>query len=996
MKNQKNGNMKKLSRVAVDMKILLLLRTYQKYRDSFEVPFALTQMGIAREVQIHRAAAARSLNQMKRKGLVVSDTRHVSGASRKRKVYFLTEKGFQLAKEVEEQILQSEILVIEREEREKRPVQVKALLKRRKDGINLLRICNNLQDGVLDLRLVEKDIEKKFYFSEDVPIFSSFTGRKKELAELISLVKSGRVSGIVIQGIAGIGKTSLAAKVAEEFKDKRHVFWFSFHPWTTSQSFISRFLGLLFVHLKGEKEAFSLSFKDEITSERFEDFIHQSINLLKHSQILLILDDVHLAKKAIGDFIGALLGEMKNVKKVTILMTSRTTPDFYDRRLVHVEKRVVEYNLSGLSFEDAFAFVKSLRKETPASLTEFTSENLTYSSEETVFPFQPFLNQKEFEVIYKEVEGHPFALELMATMGFHSAKIDFDRFLDKEILEHLKKEELSVLMFFSLFRTPVEIKTFLEVVPDKSVSRHDIEELVKKHLLKWKDGFLTLHGLIRDVVAGHLTKSLEKEYHKSAAAYYLALLRKMEVNLNLSEEKWWHDKNLLVIEQIYHLLKGDDYKKAISLIFENSDEFISCGYPEFYELVQMVEAERLKEEERKKFLEILGDAHGAFGSFERAFETYMKKLEKEKEDSLERAKLLQKMGELKKEKGELDASIEFKKKSLSIFQKKKNYLETARVYNELGLDYWSKGEIKKARASFLKALSLVKKLGSSEHLSQILLNLAHLESEVGQDEEAESYLKESLKIGEDGGERIRAYSLSAEFALKKGEKERALENYKKAFEIAKKGRELRALLLLLKKLKNLCFEMGKEEEARKLLSSGIDFLEKEAREKKGGWIGSAKGGFSALTKTQQSFLKENFLFASLCQELASLYEKLGKFEKSYSYYIKASKIYMAFEDSENLATVFLKLGQNALRRGKMSEGARFYKEAFLLFERAGNIKGCAVSLLNFAAVIERSGEREEKKLSQLYKRAEELSLQAGFKKGIEISKRKREELEGFD
>ncbi|MCK4613430.1 MAG: helix-turn-helix transcriptional regulator, partial [Thermoplasmata archaeon] len=93
--------MNKLNKVPVNHRILLHLRSYQRYRDRFEVPFALSQMGIAGHVLIHRAAAARSLKEMTEKGFIISRTKHVVRGSRKRKVYFLTDEGLRAAQEVE-------------------------------------------------------------------------------------------------------------------------------------------------------------------------------------------------------------------------------------------------------------------------------------------------------------------------------------------------------------------------------------------------------------------------------------------------------------------------------------------------------------------------------------------------------------------------------------------------------------------------------------------------------------------------------------------------------------------------------------------------------------------------------------------------------------------------------------------------------------------------------------------------------------------------------
>ena len=83
----------------VQERILLHLRDYVDYKSSVEVPFALSQMGIANAVAIARSNVPRAIASLKDSGLLVERQAHVSGVARKRKAYFLTDGGITTAEE---------------------------------------------------------------------------------------------------------------------------------------------------------------------------------------------------------------------------------------------------------------------------------------------------------------------------------------------------------------------------------------------------------------------------------------------------------------------------------------------------------------------------------------------------------------------------------------------------------------------------------------------------------------------------------------------------------------------------------------------------------------------------------------------------------------------------------------------------------------------------------------------------------------------------------
>ena len=103
----------KTARPGVQILILLHLRDYADFRDRVEVPFALSQMGIANAVSIARSNVPRAIGSLKESGYVIERQAHITGVTRKRKAYFLTDEGVSLSDEVWESVSEKLVKTIQ-------------------------------------------------------------------------------------------------------------------------------------------------------------------------------------------------------------------------------------------------------------------------------------------------------------------------------------------------------------------------------------------------------------------------------------------------------------------------------------------------------------------------------------------------------------------------------------------------------------------------------------------------------------------------------------------------------------------------------------------------------------------------------------------------------------------------------------------------------------------------------------------------------------------
>ena len=230
----------------VQERILLHLLDYSDFKDSIEVPFALSQMGIANAVAIARSNVPRAIAGLKDQGILVERQAHVKGVSRKRKAYFLTDSGVILANETWERLADLPVRCILDEQPavsttlggakgvlpfEMRPVDIIRYI----DDNNCLDVRNLTADLVE--RDLSKHVEKQLVTSlADLPRLRHFYGRTTELDNMVNLIEA-RATTLLVPGIAGIGKTTVASKLIERFMHRRNLLYHRCQDWEGSRSF---------------------------------------------------------------------------------------------------------------------------------------------------------------------------------------------------------------------------------------------------------------------------------------------------------------------------------------------------------------------------------------------------------------------------------------------------------------------------------------------------------------------------------------------------------------------------------------------------------------------------------------------------------------------------------------------------------------------------------------------------------------------------------------
>ena len=178
------ANPKKI--LTAQKRVLLYLSTIpNKYGDSFDAPFSITQMGIANNVGIARQNVPRAVNALIDKELVESNKAHIFGLKQRRSIYFLTLSGRESAKKIESKLAEAMVEVIMPDgSRDMHCFKdIPALLPSEYTNTQILKV---ITDRTLDLdELMQKKAEKTkrlLYSSSGLIEPNYFFGRNRDRA----------------------------------------------------------------------------------------------------------------------------------------------------------------------------------------------------------------------------------------------------------------------------------------------------------------------------------------------------------------------------------------------------------------------------------------------------------------------------------------------------------------------------------------------------------------------------------------------------------------------------------------------------------------------------------------------------------------------------------------------------------------------------------------------------------------------------------------------
>jgi len=462
----------KVIRLTAKERAVLHLLEYQKYTDSVEVPPEMTQEGIAHAAGFDVAHFSEYVRPLVPEGAVRERQAHVKGIRQRRKVYELTESGRMMAVRLRKGLM-SEIVRV----RDAQGVHEATLAQVLEiDGLqasSLAVLLQSMNGGVLDAAtLIPKPRSSLVEMLAEAPRVGKFVGRQAELEEITKEGDGPRV--FVVRGVAGIGKSTFAAKACESVRGNKNRFWHRVRPWDTRESLLlslSAFLGTLgrpalrAVLARGDTVRATRLFREDLPG----------------TQSFLVFDDVHEASREALLFFRLLVEAIAAAPDVHAIILSRTKLSFFDRRDVVLSGLVRELDLAGLDPKEIQAF---------------------WADDES--PPVP-------QAVSQHVGGHPLFLEMLrAHQHVHSRALrDIRSFVEEEIYEILPQAERRMMKLASLYEIPVPRDALLA---DPGWSHDVLLSLSNRSLLRpVGEELYEAHDTIRHSFAELLTPSERRE-----------------------------------------------------------------------------------------------------------------------------------------------------------------------------------------------------------------------------------------------------------------------------------------------------------------------------------------------------------------------------------------------------------------------------------------------------------------------------------------------------
>ncbi|MBT7460277.1 MAG: tetratricopeptide repeat protein [Euryarchaeota archaeon] len=762
----------------VQERILLHLLDYSDYKNSVEVPFSLSQMGIANAVAIARSNVPRAIAGLKDQGLLIERQAHVKGVSRKRKTYFLTDSGMNVAEETWNELRNFPLRCILEDGNISNTNlgEINTILPFSMRSVDIIRYLD--ENCVLDVRmlsadLIERDlskhVEKQLVTSlGDLPRLRHFYGREKELDNMCNLLDA-RATTLMIPGIAGIGKTTMASKLIERFMHRRNLFYHRCQDWEGSRSFFESIADWL-------ANIGDSTFADYIATTpvpKPADSARLLIDALGGAPSLIVIDDFHKISDTTlhQTFQAMALGLLGSEEEIGLVMFSRSF------------KPVVPA-------KDAEGRIASL--VLPLDGLDSDSGRKLLSSYED-------LGEEQWLYIHGISRGHPLVLELInrgASAGaFHET---LENYVTVEIFSKLSGEQKRLLSALSIYREPVPLGALAE----QDLDTDELDSLVEQGLARQVEtDIYDVHDLIREFLLRSLDEKMKIDSHSKCAEWY-------------SKAKQTPG---FTIELIYHLINSNSNEEAAKIIVEDGRGLVSLGHMELLGLIENIELSEIILESKTSINQLQGEIMALLGRFEDAKEVFTEAQNgalKLKNVPVQ-AEVLSALADIALKQGNLEDALSMHNDALKNFIELGDATGAARTYNNMGYLLRRKNDRSKALESYGEVETILEQNDNIELISAQLI-LARSFLDLGEIERARKHALDAFEKSDNSENQqihARAQAVLGRYHAKIGDLDVASHHYSNALEAMGEEGDILSMVDITILLGEVLQDAGRTEEA---------------------------------------------------------------------------------------------------------------------------------------------------------------------------------------
>ena len=762
----------------VQERILLHLLDYSDYKNSVEVPFSLSQMGIANAVAIARSNVPRAIAGLKDQGLLIERQAHVKGVSRKRKAYFLTDSGMNVAEETWNELRNFPLRCILEDGNISNTNlgEINTILPFSMRSVDIIRYLD--ENCVLDVRmlsadLIERDlskhVEKQLVTSlGDLPRLRHFYGREKELDNMCNLLDA-RATTLMIPGIAGIGKTTMASKLIERFMHRRNLFYHRCQDWEGSRSFFESIADWL-------ANIGDSTFADYIATTpvpKPADSARLLIDALGGAPSLIVIDDFHKISDSTlhQTFQAMALGLLGSEEEIGLVMFSRSFKPVVPAKYAEGRIASLVLPLDGLDSDSGRKLLSSYED----------------------------LGEEQWLYIHGISRGHPLVLELInrgASAGaFHET---LENYVTVEIFSKLSGEQKRLLSALSIYREPVPLGALAE----QDLDTDELDSLVEQGLARQVEtDIYDVHDLIREFLLRSLDKKMKIDSHSKCAEWY-------------SKAKQTPG---FTIELIYHLINSNSNEEAAKIIVEDGRGLVSLGHMELLGLIENIELSEIILESKTSINQLQGEIMALLGRFEDAKEVFTEAQNgalKLKNVPVQ-AEVLSALADIALKQGNLEDALSMHNDALKNFIELGDATGAARTYNNMGYLLRRKNDRSKALESYGEVETILEQNDNIELISAQLI-LARSFLDLGEIERARKHALDAFEKSDNSENQqihARAQAVLGRYHAKIGDLDVASHHYSNALEAMGEEGDILSMVDITILLGEVLQDAGRTEEA---------------------------------------------------------------------------------------------------------------------------------------------------------------------------------------
>ncbi len=646
----------------------------------------------------------------------------------------------------------------------------------------------------------------------------NFVGRSAELRELATNLEPehGPWRAAVVYGLGGMGKTVLAARLAERMASHLDgVKSLRMTPSTTARDVLNQIAGFLLVNqIALDHPGISKLNKVKDEPLPLENKVAVLAEILTARRLLLLFDNCEdilpqaqaVSRESTKEPAQLRAGTDPDLLKLfrllvetvpgpsRFLFTSRV--DFSPLEPGRLSGAVGHLPLSEMGFRDAVYLMETLPplNELPVAAL-FSPEKVP--SEGSEIRVQP-LSMRD---LHARLGGHPYTLNLFAEHARRASVQDVLKDLGdvrQEMLEftlldraaaQLPERAALLLRRAAVFEEPVPLEGLAFLLGDERDAMPEVTSEAQA-LLEW--GLLAhppgtadsmVHTLVRDWARSQWTPEERLALLRRAAQYWLVVGRdssNLEHLLNsrrylfqagdyeqadeIVQLAWDHLLRWGEIELVLHLLdesvrtvKGNSRAVArgnLATVYQALGEYTSAC-----KVYEEVLAEFQAAGDRGNVataLHQLGILHDLQGEYPQARQRYEESLAIEQELGRRAgvASSLHELGMLHQQQGEYPQARQRYEESLAITKELGDRVGVARSLHQLGILHDLQGEYPQARQCYEESLTIFKELGARADVASSLGELGILQEQQGEYPQARQRCEESLAIFTELGDRV--------------------------------------------------------------------------------------------------------------------------------------------------------------------------------------------------------------------------------------------------